>query len=145
MQRGLALAGDTRRGNLPLVERHQVFPALGLRVEPLQRSDRRRVQAEIEDLLVDPDGRARVAELLVGEARLFEEELLALRLALGRIGPALDHLEERGVARRLLVERLQRHQRAPVVAAQLQRPGVVLAAREPGRPAASARSRRCAG
>ena len=36
--------------------------------------------AEIEDLLVDGDGGARVAELLVAEAGLLEEELLALCL-----------------------------------------------------------------
>ena len=68
-----------RRRDLPLVERDEVVPALGAarRGARATRSPRG-VEAELEDLLVDGDGRARVAQRLVGEARLLEEERLPL-------------------------------------------------------------------
>ena len=84
------------------------------------------VQRHLEDLLVDPDRRARVAELLVAELRLLEEELLALLIGLGGLGPPLDHVEQRGVVARLLVERFEGHERAPIVAAELESLRVVL-------------------
>ena len=85
MQRRLAVAGDARRGDLAVVEGHQVLPALGLRVQTLQGGDRLGVEPEIEDLFVDGDRRAGIAELLVAQTRLLEEELPAIRVALGDV------------------------------------------------------------
>ncbi len=101
-------------------------PAHRLRVEPLEGVDRSRVEAHLEDLLVDPDRRSRVAELLVVELRLLEEELLPLPVVLGHLGAALDHLEERRVVAGLFVERLERHEGAAVVGPEVERLLVVL-------------------
>ena len=85
-----------------------------------------RVQAHLEDLLVDADRGPRVAELLVAELRLLEQEVLALRIGVRGLGAPLDHLQQRGVIAGLLVERLEGDQRPPVVAAELERLRVVL-------------------
>ena len=141
MEIRLPRAPRPRRADLAIVERDEIAPSRRVRVEPLERRDRRVVEAGVQDLLVGVDRRARVVHRLVREARLLVEDDLPLFVVLGDIGAALEDVQQRRRVLRLLVDRLQRFERALLVAALLERLHVVVArarrvgelgAREPG-------------
>src|SRR5690349_15761419 len=125
LKRGAALTRRPVGTELTLVERDEVCPSAKRCVEPLERNDGVAVETELEDLLVCGHGAIAVLQGLVTDARLLVEDL-ELRGAVRDLGATLQDLEEELVLRRLLVELLERHERAGLVAAELQCLPVVL-------------------
>ena len=125
-ERGAPLARRAFRRQLALVQRDEIAPARRGGVEALERGDRGRVHAELEDLLVGGDRAIAVLEGLVADARFLVENG-ALRRVIGRdLGAALQDLEQRLVLATLFVELLEGEERASVVGTQLEDPLVVL-------------------
>src|ERR1700690_1252912 len=73
VERRLSLLRRSHSSDLALVERHEVIPALGLCVEPLQCGHGLRIETHVEYLLVDTDRRTSIPKLLVAKAPLLEE------------------------------------------------------------------------